>query len=124
MKKTRTTPTPRSRAWALACRLLPVCPGETEKHFWHDGAREIVFGLLLHVQTARPRLTNNKPLAQAAAALLARDYDQIAAAAGANPEAAVFFRSLRPGSLIAQTFMGEVAVALNPRRLARLEAGA
>ena len=74
MKKTVGT-TPRARAWALACELIPPVPGQADS-VWNQGAREVVTGLLLHVQKTHPSLTL-KQMARPAAALLAGDYHQI-----------------------------------------------
>lgn len=117
MKKTVGT-TPRARAWALACELIPPVPGQADS-VWNQGAREVVTGLLLHVQKTHPSLTL-KQMARAAAALLAGDYHQIfEAATSENPEAAAFLVG-GPDSEAVAGVLVSVGAALSPAALADL----
>ncbi len=117
MKKTNGI-TPRARAWALACDLIPPVPGQADS-IWNQGAREIVTGLLLHVQKTHPSLTL-KQVARAAAALLAGDYHQIfEAATSENPEAAELLAG-GPDNKAVRCLLMQVGAALSPASLADL----
>lgn len=117
MKKTNGV-TPRARAWSLACELIPPVPGQADS-VWNQGAREVVIGLLLHVQKIRPSLTL-KQAARAAAVLLAGDYHQIfEAATRENPEAAAFLAG-GPDNEAVLCLLIQVGAALSPASLADL----
>ena len=116
--KMRSDTTPNSRAWALAIALVPGVLGQRDS-LWDEGAREIIFGLLLHAQKARTRMTNQQ-VAQGAAKLLAGDYYQILAIVSQEAPAGAVFLAGGPDSKAAASFLASVGAALSPRAIAAL----
>lgn len=115
IKKRRRAPTPRAcvQIWDLAGGLVPDLK-ETDSA-WIMGAREILFGLLLHIQKTQPGLTREQMAREAARLVAEVDYDELVAiVAREHPPGATLL--MGRGSKTTASFLVQLAVALSPVR--------
>lgn len=116
MKKRRHAPTPRAcvQMWDLAGGLVPDLK-ETDSA-WIMGAREILFGLLLHIQkTQQPGLTGEQMAREAARLVAEADYDELVAImAREHPPGAALLMG-RTNKTTA-SFLVQLAVSLSSAR--------
>lgn len=119
MKKKGNATTPRAcvQMWDLAGGLVPDL-GKTDSA-WVMGAREILFGLLLHIQKTQTNMTSEQMPREAARLVAEADYDELVV---------IVAREHLPGAtlLVGRTsattasFLAQLAVALSRARSCEL----